>query len=454
MTASDENLKSLRQMHTPAAATLPIPPETGMPEDKLVEEHSPEGMSKVGNRYIWLMVLAQFGVFVAFITPIAISLSIRVSQLAPGQEQLLGYITGAGAAATLIAGPLFGVMSDRTRTRLGRRRPWMIGGTILGIGALLIMATAPSILILGLGWILTQLTWGQVFANLQISTADRLPESQRGKVAGLAGFATQVAPVFGVVLAGSFSSDNVLMFVVPAIVGVVAVSLFVLLVHEKDSRGNAFPEKLTTKSIISKYLYNPRHQPDFSWNWLGRFLFFFGLALNTTFTAFFIAAKLGITIQEVAGIIATLSLGGILATTLGAIGGGFLSDKLKRRRIFVASSGIIFAAGALTMALAPDLPVLIAGSILTSLGIGIFSAVDQALLLDVLPERDTDAGRFMGITNLATSTAQAAGPLIAPIFLAIGVSAGDQKNYTLLFIVAGVCTILGGLAALRVKSVR
>jgi MFS family permease len=411
-------------------------------------------MSKVGARYIWLMVFAQFGVFVAFITPLAISLTIKVSQLAPGREEFLGYITGAGAAAVLLTSPLFGVLSDRTRTRLGRRRPWMIGGMLLGIISLFVMANAPSILILGAGWVMAQLTWGQVLANLQISTADRLPESQRGKVAGLTGFATQVAPVFGVVIAGSFASDNVLLFIVPGIVGVIAVLLFVLLVHEKSSRGMVFTDKLSVGSIFAKYLYNPRSYPDFSWNWLGRFLFYFGLTLNTTFTAFFIAAKLGITVQEVAGIIATLSLGGIAATTLGAIGGGFLSDKLKRRRLFVASAGIIFAAGALVMALAPGLPVLIVGSVLTSLGIGIFAAVDQALLLDVLPERDTNAGRFMGITSFATSIPQAVAPLIAPLFLAVGVSAGGDKNYTLLFIVAGMCTILGGLAALRVKSVR
>lgn len=415
---------------------------------------APEGMSKVSARYIWFMIIAQFGVFVAFITPLAISLTIKVQQLAPGQEQFLGYITGAGAATVLLTGPFFGVLSDRTRTKLGRRRPWMIGGMILGVVSLFVMATASSILILGIGWVLAQMGWGTVLGNLQNSTADRLPESQRGKVAGLAGFATQVAPVFGVVIAGAVASNNILLFILPGIVGVITVSLFVLFVHEKDSRGNLFEDKLSLKSVLGKYVYNPKQFPDFSWNWLGRFLFYFGLTLNTTFTAFFIATKLGVTVEEVAGIIATLALGGIAATTLGAIGGGFLSDRLKRRRMFVAASGIIFAAGAITMALAPGLPVLIAGSVLTSLGIGIFAAVDQALLLDVLPERDTNAGRYMAITGFATSIPQAVAPLIAPIFLAIGVSAGGEKNYTLLFILAGACTILGGLAALRVKSVR
>lgn len=438
-------------------ATLPHPvPQSEVTAEVLDQQFtsSKTPLTPVGKRYIWLMVLAQFGVFVAFITPLAISLAIRVSQLAPGREEYLGYITGAGAFAVMLTAPFLGVASDRTRTRLGRRRPFMIGGMILGTISLVVMAVAPNVLVLGVGWVLAQLGWGQVLSNLVTSTADLLPDTQRGKVAGLTGFATQVAPVAGVVLAGSFATDNLLLFLVPGAVGVLLTLLFVLLVHEKDSRGNIFGDKLNLAALLRKYIYNPKQYPDFSWNWLGRFLFYFGLTLNTTFTAFFFASRLGVSVAEVAGTIAVLSLAGILATTLGAIGGGFISDKLRRRRAFVFGSGIIFGAGAILMALSTDMPMLMAGSLLGSLGIGAFSAVDQALLLDVLPERDTDAGRFMGITGFATSIPQSLAPLIAPLFLAVGVSAPGEKNYVLLYIFAAACTFLGGLVVLRIRSVR
>ncbi|MDQ0733284.1 MFS transporter [Arthrobacter sp. B1I2] len=441
--------------HSDAPLPHPLPQLDVFPESpEAAATPSAERLTPVGKKYIWLMVLAQFGVFVAFITPLAISLAIRLSQLAPGREEYLGYITGAGAFAVMLTAPFLGVASDRTRTRLGRRRPFMIGGTILGVISLVVMAVAPNVLVLGAGWILAQLGWGQVLSNLQISTADRLPESQRGKVAGLTGFATQVAPVVGVVLAGSFTTNNLLLFLVPGAIGVLLTLLFVLLVHEKDSRGNTFEEKLNLGGLLRKYLYNPKQYPDFSWNWLGRFLFYFGLTLNTTFTAFFFASRLGVSVTEVAGIIAILSMAGILATTAGAIGGGFISDKLRRRRAFIFGSGIIFGAGAIVMAFATDMPMLVVGSLLGSLGIGAFSAVDQALLLDVLPERDTDAGRFMGITGFATSIPQSIAPLIAPLFLAVGVSASGEKNYLLLYVIAAACTILGGLVVLRIRSVR
>ena len=140
-----------------------------------------------------------------------------------------------------------------------------------------------------------------------------------------------------------------------------------------------------------------------------------------------------------------------LLSAIGAIGGGFLSDRLRRRRPFVLASAVVFGLGAVLMAVAPGTALLFAGSLTCSLGIGAFAAVDQALLLDVLPERDTDAGRFMGITGFATSIPQAAGPFIAPLFLAVG---GGEKNYTLLYVVAAACTVLGGLSVLRITSVK
>ncbi|GAA4045477.1 MFS transporter [Agromyces indicus] len=441
---------------TPVPSPLPtatVDPEAIAEERDAERRHDAAGdLPKVNARYIWFMVLAQFGVFMAFITPLAISLSIRLNELAPGREEVLGYITGAGALFVMLTAPFMGVWSDRTRTAIGRRRPFMIGGMVVGVLSLVVMALAPNVFVLGLGWVLAQWGWGTVLGNLQNSTADRLPEEQRGKVAGLTGFATQVAPVFGVILTVGFTGDALLLFLIPGAVGVVLVTLFVTLVHEDDSRGLP-KDALTVGGLLRKYVYDPRRYPDFSWNWLGRFLFYFGLTLNTTFTAFFFANRLGVDVTEVAGIIATLGGVGVLAVTAGALGGGFLSDRFRRRKVFVVTGGALMAVGMVLMALSSDLPLLIAGSLIVSTGIGMFSAVDQALLLDVLPEKTTDAGRFMGITGFATSIPQSAGPLVASAILLVGVTGGD-KNYSLLFIVAAALVLAGGLVILRIRSVR
>ena len=420
------------------------------PAEPPVPTTPPEPLQKVGASYVWLLVLAQFGVFLAFITPLAISLSIRLAQVAPGHEQYLGYITGVGAAVVVVVAPTIGVLSDRTRSRLGRRRPYLVGGMVVGVVSLLVMALAQSVLVRGAGWVLAQLGWGSALGALMNSQADRLPEEQRGKVAGLVGFATLVAPVAGVVLAGQLVGDNLLLFLVPGAVGVVLVTLFAVLVHEPDSRDLVADGPLTVRSLVGKYVFDVRRHRDFSWTWLGRFLFYFGLTLNTTFTAFFFASRMGVGVAEAAGTLAAVAGLGVLATAAGALGGGFLSDRLRRRKPFVLAAGAVFAVGAIVMALAESLPLLFAGSLTTSVGLGMFSAVDQALGLDVLPDRATSAGRFMAIFGFATSIPQAVAPLVAPAFLAVG-AAG--QNYLLLYLVAAGFTLAGGLAVLRVRSV-
>ena len=448
MTVDDDNLVS------PHASAESVPPPIAAPVTlERVTADGPDDLPPVGPRYIWLQVLAQFGVFVAFITPLGISLAIKVNQLAPGRDEYLGYITGAGAFAALVFGPVLGQLSDRTRTRIGRRRPFMIGGMFLGMGALTVMATAPSVPLLGLGWVLSQLTWGQVLGNLQFSQADRLPEQQRGRVAGLTGFATQIAPVLGVGVASFVADDNLLLFLIPGAIGLVLSVLFVLFVHEPDSRGLTFDEPLTVLGVFRNMVFDPRQYPDFAWNWLARFFFYFGLTLNTTFTAFFFAQRLGVEVADVAPTLAILSLLGILAVTAGAIGGGFMSDRLRQRRLFVLAAGVLFGLGAVVMALAPSIGVLFVGSLTSSVGLGLFSAVDQALALDVLPERH-NAGRFMAIMGYATSIPQSVAPLVAPLVLTIGVGAAAGKNYALLYVVAAVFTVLSGLSVLRIRSVR
>lgn len=409
---------------------------------------------KVSAKYIWLILLAQFGVFLAFITPMAFSLSVRVEDLAPANTGSLGYILGIGSAAILLWGPLVGVLSDRSRSRFGRRRPWLVGMMLIGVVSLFVMALAPNLFVLGLGWVLAQMGWNASLLMLTNSLADRLPESQRGKVAGFGGFVAQLAPALGAALGGMLATQTLLLFLVPGAVGVVLVLSFVFFVHEDDARGLEQADRLTVRDLAGKYVFNPRRYPDFSWNWLGRFLFYFGLTLNTTFLAFFFASRLGLQVTEVGGVVALAGGLGILGTMGGALGSGFLSDKVGRRKVFVVAAGLLFAVGTIVMALSSGLPVLLAGGFLTNLGIGVFAAVDQALALDVLPERDTDAGRFVAITQFATSIPQAIAPVAASGVLALTVALTGHQSYEALYVIAAVFTIAGGLVVLRVKSVR
>ncbi|WP_395243245.1 MFS transporter [Agromyces sp. MMS24-K17] len=400
----------------------------------------------VSAGYIWLMILATFGGFAALVAPIGLSLALRVQQLAPDNVEYLGYVVGAGAAVAAISAPLTGMWSDRTRTRFGRRRPFSLVGALVGLAGLAFIAWAPSIPLVIVGWMIAQLGWGTALNSLILSQADRLPEEQRGKVAGLSGVVQMIASVAGVGVASAFIGSDYLVFLVPGAVGLFFFVLWTLLVKEPSSVDLPAPAKLSIGKVLANMVFNPRKHPDFAWNWLGRLFFNFGVTFATTFTTVFFAARLSDSgkVADVGSLIVILSLAGVVATAGGAMLGGFLSDKLRRRRIFVLLAGLAFTAGAIIMAVGgTNAGLLIGGSVITSIGLGVFSAVDQAIVLDVLPERDTDAGRFVGINVYSTSIAQALAPIVAVPLLLIGAEGAD-RNYALLFIVASACTLIGG----------
>ncbi len=73
------------------------------------------------------------------------------------QTGIFSLILGIGAVAAVLTNPLGGMLSDRTTSRLGRRRPWLIAGGMLAVVALLLLATTSSLLAITLEWILVQI---------------------------------------------------------------------------------------------------------------------------------------------------------------------------------------------------------------------------------------------------------------------------------------------------------
>ncbi|WP_404429875.1 MFS transporter [Microbacterium lacus] len=399
-----------------------------------------------------LLVAATFGGGMAMIVPMAYSLAVRLDQLAPGRTDVLGYILGIGSAATLIVAPLTGILSDRTRTRWGRRRPFTVLGMAIGVASVPVMALSPNLIWLGVGWVLCTVGWGTAAGSVGNWQADRLPASQRGSVSGITGLTMQIAPVIGIIAVGPLRDSILLVFALPAVVAVVLIGLFVAFAPEPDTRGFVATTKLTVTGLLRSYLFRPRDVPDFAWNWLGRFVFFLGLTLTTSFTVFFIAQRLEMPVADVAGVQALTSALSIGTAMLGAIGGGWLSDRLGRRKPLILAGSILFAAGGAVSAFAYDLVAIVIGVLISSLGIALFSAVAQALVLDVLPERETQAGRYMAITMFAQKIPGVLAPIAAPLLLMIG--DGDQ-NFTVLYLASAVLAVAGGsIIAAKVRGIR
>jgi MFS family permease len=418
-----------------------------------VESTSTEPQAPVSRSYIFWLMLASFGASIAMMVPLSYGIAVRIAELDPGHEEVLGYITGSAQVIYLLISPIVGIWSDRMRSRLGRRAPFIFVGTGIGLAGLVVMGLAPNLLIVGAGWVLGMSGWSISGAAIQNLMADKLPEQQRGRVSALTGLMTQIAPVLGIGIAYAVSSNTLLVFIVPGLIGAVFLALLPIIKPEASSKNLANHSEVTAKSLVASYGFNIRKYPDFSWNWLGRFVFFMGLYFNTTFGTFFYAQRLNLPVREVAGVVATIGLLGVAAAAAGALLGGFLSDKLRRRRLFVVIAALIFVAGAVAEAFAWSLPQLIIGAVLMQTSIAVFGVVDQAIVFAVLPNR-TETGRYMAVVAFAQKIPSALAPLIASVVITLGAT-GAEKNYTILYLIGAVLALLGGLViALKVKSVR
>lgn len=412
-----------------------------------------EPQSPVSRSYILWLMLASFGASIAMMVPLSYGIAVRISELAPGHEEVLGYITGTAQLIYLVISPMVGIWSDRMRSGFGRRTPFIFLGTGIGLAGLVVMGLAPDLLIVGAGWVLGMSGWSISGAAIQNLMADKLPDQQRGRVSALTSLMTQIAPVLGIGVAYAVSSNTLLVFVIPGVIGAVLLALLPIIKPEGSSKDLAVTSQVTAKSVVASYGFNVRKYPDFAWNWLGRFVFFMGLYFNTTFGTFFYAQRLSLPVREVAGVVATIGMLGVVAAAAGALLGGFLSDKLRRRRLFVMVSALLFVGGALAEATAWSLPQLIIGAVLMQTSIAVFATVDQAIIFAILPNR-TETGRYMAVVAFAQKIPSAVAPLIASLVITIG-AIGAEKNYTLLYLTGAILALLGGtVIALKVKSVR
>lgn len=402
-------------------------------------------LPKLGKGYLTALLLSYFALYVAWIAPTAFSLAIRVEQIAPDfKNTAVAIAVGAPSLIVLVTGPLVGILSDRTRLRFGRRRTWMLAGMIAGLVGSVGVGLASSFPLLLAAWTFAFIGYtaagGMFFTHL----GDRLPEQQRGKVAGLSGAVTQIAPVFGVAIAGSFATVPLAMFAAPAGIAFVLGVIFVIVM--KDTLGTGTVEKFRIQALAQGFWFDPRRHPNFAWVWISRFFVFLALSFMSLYTVYLLSSRLGLEPAAIGGLVAVQGGLGIGIAVLGSVVSGAISDRTGRRKPFIVVAGVLLAAGLVTTATLTSIPQFFVGTLLSVFGVGIFGAIDQAIGLDTLPSDQGQNGRFLGIFNLANQLAQGVGP-----FLAAGVLALFGGAYAVVYVVAAVFAVIGGILILRVK---
>jgi MFS family permease len=395
----------------------------------------------VSTRFVLAYTIVQIATFAAYAPVLSILLPLKLQMLDAGRKGIaLSYVLLAGAVTASIVNITAGALSDRTAGPFGRRRPWLMAGAVGLVISYGVIYASASVAVLILGIILMQTALNCVFSPLTALLADKVPDRQKGMVAGFLSLGPSLGTALGAGLIGGALHTPLLRFVALALIVISTIAPFAIWLKDR-------PIQRTTTSQQTLDGIAPWRVPNFALLWITRFLVQCAIATTIGYLLFYIEDVLG-EHQKAAGRVALLIGISMVAGLLAGPLCGALSDRLaaRQRFLFGGAAGISVALALLALAL--NWSFTMVASALLGAGLGCFSATDSALAAQVIPSL-RHAGRDLGLLNLANALPQAATPLLALlIFSAIP---GERMRYALLFGVFAALCLIGGTLALFIR---
>lgn len=372
----------------------------------------------------------------------------------PGTEgSALFQMTALGIVVAVIIQPTIGAISDHTRSRLGRRKPYILVGGLLDVVFLTGIATSNTVVTIAAFFLLLQVSSNAAQGAFQAYVPDVVPARQVGLASALVGLMQILGNVTGYIVGaigiatGSFACATVA-------IGLLEVTtMLALVVGARDGPQAPARDGRGWASIArSAWGIDVLRERTFLWLVGSRFFVLMGGSVLVNLAPFFLSRSFGVA-QDVAG---QLLVGLVLTVALGTAASVFpaarLSDRIGRKPV-IAASCLLGGAGLLVCAVAPVVPVAFAGSALFGISAGTFLAVDWALLVESIPR--AAAGRFMGLSNVATAAAGissiAAGGLVMDV---VGGPGRDGSGPRAALVVGAGCFAVGVVLLARVREPR
>lgn len=416
--------------------------------DTLGSADTPDTRKSVGVGFIAVYTLAIFSVWMAINTPATVTLALRIGTVDPdGYVHSYSLLAGLGTLVALLANPFFGRLSDRTTSRFGMRRPWMLGGLVgTAIGAV-VVAAGPTIPVVLAGWLLMQASVNATIASMLAVIADYVPERQQGIMGSIAGVTVTAGLLVGTYFVQLVPENPMAQMGIPAAIALVFTLLLCVVLPDRRL-DPADREPLSFKEFAGSFYLNPRTAPDLAWLILILFLFAIGPAAVATYTVYYLQDYIGIAEDRLATMTfyISLTMNGI-SVIVGLIAGR-LADATGRRKWLLAITGICSGAGLFVMVIGASLPLFFVGSAIVGVGGGIFGGIYISSATATMHDPKTYA-RDLGLVNIAYTLPYSIVPFAAPLLLGIG---GGTSNYLALFTVCGVVTLIGVPLLTRLKG--
>jgi MFS family permease len=361
-------------------------------------------------------------------------------------ETLLGSISAITAVVSLVSNLVFGNLSDRSRSRFGRRAPWILGGGLLGGVTLFAIGVLNDPTAITVVYCLCMVGLNMMLAPAVAVLADRVPAKLRGTMSAFYGGGLAAGAPLGSLIGAAFIVNTFPGFLLGGIL-MAGSAIVALIVWPRETPASELPPAEGGLLELLKSFRPPRKAPDFYLAFASRLFMLVSYQMIMAYQLYIVRDHIGQSKADSAKTIATMSVILLVVSLVGSVLSGPISDKIGRRKLPVVASSVLFAVG-IAMPWVWPTPMgmfLFAG--IAGFGYGVYTSVDQALNVDVLPNEE-EAGKDLGILNLSTTAGQTVGPLITS---ALVVATG---GYGLVFPVSIAAALLGAFFITRIKSVR
>jgi MFS family permease len=414
------------------------------------------GHSTVGSRRDWKLIISLAVVFFVLLTLYVAVLQVllpnQIQDLDPaGKATHLGALFAITSVFSTTITPLSGALSDRTRSRIGRRTPWIVLGASIGGGALILVPYAHGMTSITATWLIASISLNSMQTPITTVIAERLSASERGMAAGVVGAAMTGGVSAGTVFGGLFAHEMRLAYGVLG-VGIIAACVAFVLLNPEPKTQLQPPTPFRLGAFLRSFWVDPREHPDFAWAFFGRFTIYMGYQAVVTYLLYILEDHIGLSQPDANRMIARLASITFVALVFAAVGSGWVSDRIGRRKPLVFVGALFMAAAVAAPLVAPTIPGMRVYAVLIGIGYGAFMSVDLALMTQVLPKRSgasDSTGKDLGILATAINVPQILSPVLAAALLG-----ATGNNYELLFIAAGLFVFVGSFLVLPIRSVR
>ena len=360
----------------------------------------------------------------------------------------LGTISMVGAVLSMFINVFLGALSDRTRTRFGKRSPWIVVGALLtGLGFFIISLPATWVGI-GIAYCVSLIGLNMMVAPITAVLSDRIPETRRATISAAFGGGAVVGQAVGNLVAAAFIMHVLLGFGVASVLlilsGILAVTVF-----PREGSNRDDPREQGSLWQVLRWSFTPpiRGAGDFWKAFVCRTGLIIAYQMVTSFQLYILQDYIGESRHTSATAISVMSIITMIVSLVATFSSGPVTDKIGRRKPSIFIAGVLYAVGIAMPWLMPSRMGMFLFAGISGFGYGMYMAVDQAINVDVLPDEKT-AGKDLGFLNIATCAGQAIGSSVTSIVVAV------TGGYFWVFPVAILMTVVSVVSALSIRRIR